>query len=203
MGVGLGVFLVEQGLEDDHAEYDPDQAERVSDGAGGGHLVGGERTCRVNLEQGLLRGSEHRGVGGGSCEQARGDRHGDACQAADQHGERSPGEEHCEGQDVEFDAAFFEGREEARAYLEAKRIDEQHQTEVLCEGEHLRVHGQAEMSCEDAGEEDECHAEADSLELQLVAQQPYDAYQRQDEYRLGVGLLSEYVDQPVHITSAK
>ena len=86
----VGLFLPfpapEGKSEDYHADKDPQDAERIADCACRGHVVRRPDLVGMDLEKGLLGGSEHRSVGRRTAKKAHdvgkwqsGDKEGDDC----------------------------------------------------------------------------------------------------------------------------
>ena len=169
-GQGL-VLLLElhvQGVADeDHRQDDAHHTQRVGHGVAQGDVrVADARGIGI----GLLRGAQSGGVGHGAREDAdhRGDRrpghHMDDVgrQHAEQHDRR--------GAAHERHPAVLERREESRADLQADREDEEDQTEFLDEVPHLGIDRHAEVTGDDADEEDPGDAQRHALDLDLSEQ---------------------------------
>ena len=69
------------------------------------------------------------------------------------------------GHQVHLDARRAQALKEARAYLQSDAVDKQDETEVLNVGENVRCAREAQVAGQDAGEEDERHAQRYSENL--------------------------------------
>ena len=184
--------------DEDHRGDDADHAQRI------GHRIA-QCDRRIVDARGvgvsLLCGAEARGVGNGAREHAhhRRDRRpgGDVDRIghghAEQHDRRSAADE--------LQAALLERGEKARADLKADREDEENQSELLDEMEHVAVDGHAEMAERDAHEEHPRDAERDAADLHPAEQDADGDGQRERQDGMGDAAAEKERVEPLHMKS--
>ena len=97
----------------------------------------------IYLEQSLLSGSKHRGVGDSSGQKSHHISKGDVRSPVYYEGHSGACNQKQQCQKIEFDSSLLERGEEAGAHLHAKCVDEQDKSEVLDDVEHIRIDLQA------------------------------------------------------------
>ena len=141
--------------DEDDGQNDAHHAQRIGHGAAQGGAVGVD----AHLLQRLLRGAERRGVGRGSAEDAGRVGHGDVQREAHAYGERGADQHYGDGRRQQAQAVGAQRVEETRPDLQTEGVDEDDESETFGIGQHLRVDRESEMPGQNAGEEDERHAQ--------------------------------------------
>ena len=201
----LGVYL-EDSLEQDHGEDDAYHAERISRRVTHRHLLAHVISLGVDLKEGLLRRAETRRVGHCTAHDSHKLRDGGvafrtALQEID--GDRDADIERYgqHRQHVHLYAAFLERGEETGADLHTYRENEEYQSELTQEVQHVAIYRIAEVAKQDADEQNKSHAERDSENLDFPQIDACEYHERieQDGACQGNIVGLEQFNQPFHV----
>ena len=191
--------VLEDCSEDNYREDDSHYAERIAYCTRECHLVAAIDVARVDLQQGLLSGSQHWSIGHGSAEKSHHVCHPDSCQRHHRYGHDRADDKHRRGKDVQLDPSSLEGSEKSRTDLDSKGIDIQHKPEILGKQQHVLVDADSEVSCQYACEEHESDSEGDSPDLDFSQGKTCSTNDAYYQYGLGESLVGEYAVVPFHI----
>ena len=184
----------EEFAQENHGQNDAHDTQRVGHGAAQRGAVG----VHPHLLQGLLCGTQRRGVGRRAAEDARHVGHRDLEGVAQPHGQRRAEQYDGDGRRHQPQPIDAHRAEKARSHLQTEGVDEDHQSETFGVGQHRRVERQPEVSGHDPHEEDESRAERDSEEADL-AQSDADRRDERDHHDgLQCRVLDEQFFKPFH-----
>lgn len=177
---GYAEYVANQYYRQDDANHSQRISHGVSHGDGGHFNAFHVVIC-------LLGRTQSGSVGHGAGKDAH---HGGDRQSGnhmDDVGGKYSQQNNCRCQQVERDAAFFKGGEEAGAYLQSDGVDKEYQSEFLEEMKRLRIHAQTEMAANDADEEYPGDAEGYS---------PYFNFSQEDSYEYNDGNQEDGMSYP-------
>ena len=83
-----------------------------------------------------------------------------------------------------LNTALLERREESRAHLQADRVDEEYQSELLDEVQRIMVDGHAEVTRGNADKKNPCNAERNARNFHLAQHNSERYNQRQNKHRV-------------------
>ena len=186
----------EQSAEQDHREDDSNDAERIGNRVGEGRQFQPGGVLQRQRLEGLLGGTEGRGVGGGAREQSHRRRQIDVHQLREPHGTGGAEEDDRAGHQIERQAFASQRREESGTHLEADGVHEEHQAQVASELEHRALHPHLEVAEQDADEQHPRHPEADAPDAELPEGESKGRNRRQHQQGVGDGLKRVQFPQP-------
>ena len=199
LGLALGVDL-EDDLDHNHRQDDAHHAQGIGSGIAHRHgLVERGGVGALGLDERLLGGTQAGRVGHGSREDAHqvGDAHGaHTIIYSHGHGDVERDDEHSQA--VEHQAALLERREEAGAHLQSDREDEQDEAKLLNEFDDVGVDGEAQVSGQDAHEQDKGCAERDAKDFLFAQDHTQGDDERVDEDGVSHTAARNEVSQPSH-----
>ncbi len=179
------------------ARITPEDPERVGHRVAQSGLAQRDRGPGEVLQR-LLRRPQAGGVGHGAGQDAHRGIGGQGKEPAQQDRRRHAQQDHGRGQEVDGQALAAQGREKSGADLQADRIDEQDQAEILDEIDDRFVDAQLKMGGQDAGEQHAGNAEADAEKADLAQQDADGNDQAQDQDGMGGRVFQQQFKQPAH-----
>ena len=95
-------------FQKDHADYYTDESKRITDCASYRHLIGRVHSFRINFQKRLLCGSQHRRIGGSSCQESDADRQRNISHHAYDQRHRRSKHQNSQRQEIQPDTAFLQ-----------------------------------------------------------------------------------------------
>ena len=184
-GGGLFAFHVDaqQVAKPDQREDGSHDAQRVGHGVPRGDVRG--IGSGVHVAESLLCGAQSGRVGHGARHHADHRRHGQARDVIERHRRGDTQRHHQHRQFVERDAALAERGEKSGSDLQADRIDEKNQSELLEKMHQVFIDVHAEIAEADADEQNARHAQRHAGDLEFAQHDTQRHDQRQNQHRVG------------------
>ena len=178
----LGIHIdAEHDADEPHGEQDAQDADRVGDGVAHAHDLGA--ALAAEFGQHLLARSQRGRVGDGTGEDAENDGQRDVQQQVQQDDHDAAQADDGHGHAVQAQAALAQRGEEARAHLDADRVDEQDEPELLDEVHRVLIEREIvageEVSDDDAAEKHSADAQADAAQTDVTDAKAQDGDQGQ------------------------